>query len=152
MDQTRDEFDLNDETLRRAADAVGALPKAEPPADLASRTVARVVKECRQFQRRVWLLRPITHPLARFAAAALIILTLTPMTSLNIAAPLGSKIEERIIGRQMTDRIEDFVDGLLVIHGPASYSQTDLDEFMGVKRHHDAPRRPMQKSSGAPQV
>lgn len=134
-----DDFELTDE-LRRAGDAIAGLPRDEAPPGLAARTVARVTSECRSIRWVFWLLRPITHPLARVAAAALIVLVLFPMTSVNLASPLGTRIEERIIGRKMADRIEGLVDTLLVQYGPRAYAEKDPDAFMGVYRY-DAPRR-----------
>jgi len=148
MAEADDKLDLTDADSVRAGEAVARLPQPEPPHGLASRTVARVIKECQPIRKVIWLLRPITNPLARLAAAALIIVTLTPMTDLDMADPLGARIEHQLIGRRLADRIEVFVDRLLVIHGPPYYSQDDLDAFMGIQRL-PMPRR-LQNPKAAP--
>jgi len=90
--------------------------------------------QCQPVKKIIWLLRPITNPFARLAAAAVIILALTPMTDLDMAEPLGSRIQNGLLGEQMAERIEGFVDHLLVMHGSAAYPQAQLDAFMGVNR------------------
>ncbi len=128
----RDEFELPDPKLKQAAEAVAHLSRPEPPADLVARTLARVAAGYQPIRSRTWILRPITHPLARVMAAAGIMLALFPMTDLEVADPLGSQIEHRIVGPSVVDRFQDFVDHLLVRSGPGSYSQADLDAFMGI--------------------
>ncbi|MFH0938822.1 MAG: hypothetical protein V1899_06035 [Planctomycetota bacterium] len=134
MTKINDKLDLADAELLRASEAVAGLPQPEPPRDLVSRTVARVVKDVYSFKKVFWLLRPITNPVARLVAAALIIVILTPMTDLNMADSLGARIEQRILGRRVIDRFEILVDRVLVIRGPSYYSQDELDAFMGVQR------------------
>lgn len=128
----------------RAGEAVQALPRPQPPRDLAARTMARI-GACKPVKRVFLLLRPITHPLARLAAAILIIYSLAPMTDLDIATPLGRGIEKNVLGSAATDRIEGFVDNMLVQHGPASYSW-DPDDFMGVRRTNRTFSRAAKKS------
>jgi hypothetical protein len=123
---------LSSPELAAAARAVSGLSVPNPPADLAARTHARVVSSCAPFKRVFWLLRPITHPVARLAAAAVIIFGLAPLADLDAADIWGRRIEERIIGRKMADRIEGMVDNMLVINGVRPYSQYDLDALMGV--------------------
>jgi hypothetical protein len=137
-------FDNADPQFRHAAEAVSSLSAETPPAGLAQRTINRITAECRPFKKAFWMLRPITHPLARLAAAALFIITLTPLTNIHMAAPLGSRIEQRVIGSELADRIEVIVDGILVKQGTQPYRQEDLDEFMGL---HTI--KPLQKTSSA---
>ncbi|HEY3324579.1 MAG TPA: hypothetical protein VGP72_29270 [Planctomycetota bacterium] len=140
MNREDDAF-LQDPELARLGKAVSRLPREEPPPNLVARTLAHISANCQPVKRVFWLLRPITHPLARFAAAALIIAALLPMTNINMADALGSRIEHKIIGREATDRIQSAVDRLLVRHCPASYSQQDLDEFVGIPRPQFKPMR-----------
>lgn len=142
---------LNDPALARAAQAVAGLPRAEPPGDLAVRTMRRISAECQPVKKVVWLLRPITNPIARLAAAAVIIFTLTPMTDLDMAEPLGSGIQNRIIGQRMAERFETFVDRLLVMNGTQPYPQAQLDAFMGVQRPAGL-RKPAAARSAMPKV
>ena len=106
----------------------------QPQVCLASRTLNRIEIECKPAKKVIWLLRPITHPLARIAAAAVIIYTLAPLTDLKIAAPLGASIEEKILGARAAERIEEIVDVLLINYGDSSYPQSYLDAFMGDPR------------------
>jgi hypothetical protein len=126
--------ELTEPELLNAGRAVAGLSRPAPPAGLAARTLAYVVAQCAPVRKRLWILRPITHPLARVLAAAGIMLTLFPMTTLDLAAPLGTRIEEHVVGRKVVDRVEGLVDRLLVRNGPASYSQADLDAVVGVVR------------------
>jgi len=131
------------DALRRTGDAVAKLPPVEPPPDLVARTLARIAAGYSPVKRAFWLFRPIFNPVARFAAAAAIILLLLPMADLTLATPLGTRIEERIIGRDATDEIEDFVDDLLVRNGPPNFPQYELDALIGVPRPSFMPiRRP----------
>lgn len=132
---------LDDPALRRAGEAVEQLPPVTPPPDLVARTLERIAAGYRPVKRVFWLFRPIFNPVARFAAAAAIVVVLLPMTDLNLATPLGSRIEDGIIGRDATDDIEDFVDGLLVRNGPPRYTQYELDAWLGVPRPAPVPVR-----------
>lgn len=131
------EHDLNDPKLIQAGEAVARLPQENPPRDLVARALARIAEGYKPVKRVFWMLRPITHPMARVAAAAVIILIMLPMTDLNLADPLGAGIENRILGRGTTDRVEHFVDTLLIRHGPATYSEPDPHAFMGVQQPCD---------------
>lgn len=123
---------LSDPRLLKAGNAVARLSRPTPPPDLVGRTLARIAAGYKPVKRVFWMLRPITNPLARIAAVAAIICTLTPMTDLNLADPLGRNIENKIIGRQGTDRLEGIVDSILVRNGTPSYSQPELDAVIGV--------------------
>src|SRR4051812_30383626 len=116
-----------DPKLNQAGEAIRSLARPQAPRDLASRTLARVMAELAPVKRKWLVLRPITHPVARVLAAASIMMVLFPMTTLDVADPLGSRIEERIVGANVVNRVENFVDRILVRTGPATYSQTDLD-------------------------
>lgn len=133
MDHNETNIDLSDPRLARMGEALSNLPRPTPPPDLVARTLARIASQYKPVKRVIWLLRPITHPLARVAAAAVIIYTLTPMTDLDMADPIGRNIEQSVIGRQGTDKLEGFVDNLLVRNGPSTYSQSELDAMMGVQ-------------------
>jgi hypothetical protein len=138
---------LADADLAAAAQAVATMPAPEVPSDLAARTQARVIAKSAPFKRMFWLLRPITHPIARVAAAAMIIFGLAPLTDLETADVLGRRIEERIIGSKMTDRIEGMVDTLLVLNGTSAYSQHDLDAMMGVNTPVNRPKARKPRSN-----
>ncbi len=135
--------DTLDPRLSAAGRAVQALPCEQPPRDLIARTLAHIANNYQKPVKRVfWMLRPITHPLARFAAAAVIIAALFPMTDLNIADPIGKQIEKRIFGHAATTHIERMLDRFLVRHYPANCSQEDLDELIGIPRPDFVPVRP----------
>jgi len=134
MEDSKSRFEPDDLALRRAGEAVARLAPVEPPPDLVARTLARVAAGCKPVKRAFWLFRPIFNPLARLAAAAAIILLLAPMTDLNLATPLGRRIEERIIGRHVTDHLEGFIDGLLVRNGAPNYPEYELEAVMGAPR------------------
>ena len=136
--------ELNDMTpeMQRAGEAVARLSRPEAPSNLTARTLARAIAESKPVRRVVWFLRPITHPVARVAAAAMIIAMMSPMTDLNTADVLGQRIEQKIIGPQVADRIEGFVDSLLVMRGVPGYEQSDLDALMGVRRPDNIRRQP----------
>jgi len=132
------EDDLSPE-LARLGDSVAKLPRETPPADLVTRTLNRISAGYKPVKRVFWMLRPITNPLARVVAAAMIIAALAPMIDMNVADPLGRKIESNIIGRETADRVEGFLDGVLR-HGD-SYSQDELDAVIGIRRPDFKPVR-----------
>jgi hypothetical protein len=148
MDDTKNENATD--ALRRAGEAVSNLPPVEPPTDLVARTMATIAAGYKPVKRAFWLFRPIINPVARFAAAAVIILALLPMADLTLATPLGTKIEDKVIGSDAADDIEDFVDGLLVRNGPPNYPQYELDAWVGVPRPTFVPvrRATCQKPKG----
>jgi hypothetical protein len=117
----------------RAAAAVSHLRRPAPPAGLAKRTLARLAGLPK---RTVWYLRPITHPLARIAAAAVIIYTLAPLTDFDLAAPLGAKLQAHIISSQVADKVAGVVDRLLLMAGPQNYSQSELEALMNMFPPH----------------
>jgi len=143
MGENKSRYEADDRALRRAGEAVARLASVEPPPDLVARTLAHVAAGYKPVKRAFWLFRPIFNPLARFAAAAAIIILLVPMTDLNLATPLGRRIEERIIGSRATDRLEGFIDGLLVRNGAPDYPEYELEALMGTPRVYFPPlRRP----------
>src|SRR5258708_7133510 len=125
---TNDE--LNDPKLIRAGEAVARLPHPTPPEGLAARTLARISSSNKPVKRVFWLLRPTTNPLARIAAAAIIIYMLFPMTDVDLGARLGMQIEQNIMGHAVGDRVEAIVDGVLTNHNNTAESQGNLDWFM----------------------
>ncbi|HYG75885.1 MAG TPA: hypothetical protein VEK08_12855 [Planctomycetota bacterium] len=142
----REKDEITDHELARVGESLARLSPEKPPHDLVARTLERISQEYKPVKRVFFLLRPITHPLARLAAAATIILTLSPLTDITVADHLGSNIESRIIGRHATDRIELFVDKLLVRNGAPAYTQEDLDAVIGIPRPVFMPVR--QRGSG----
>ena len=148
MDDTKNPNDTD--ALHRAGEAVSNLPPVEPPPDLVARTMATIAAGYKPVKRAFWLFRPIFNPVARFAAAAVIVLTLLPMADLTLATPLGTRIEDGLIGHDATDDLEDFVDGLLVRNGPPNYPQYELDAWIGVPRPTFVPVRrvPCPKPNG----
>lgn len=143
-----DNYDDLSPELARLGKAVEHLPKDAPPADLVARTLSRISAGYRPIKRVFWLLRPITHPLARVAAAAIIIAAFAPMTDMNLADPLGARIEARIIGSETADRFEGFLDSVLYRHG--SYSQDELDSVIGIRRPTFTPVRRMTVAIAKP--
>jgi hypothetical protein len=148
MEDSKSRFEPDDPALRHAGEAVARLAPVEPPPDLVARTLARVAAGYKPVKRAFWLFRPIFNPLARLAAAAAIILLLVPMTDLNLASPLGRRIEERIIGRHVTDHLEGFIDGLLVRNGAPNYTEYELEAVIGAPRPSFPPlRRPQSRTT-----
>ena len=135
-----------DPELAKVGEAAANVPYEGPPADLVSRTLARISSGVIPVKRVFWMLRPITHPLARIAAAALIIFAFAPMLDINLADPLGSRIEARIIGSKTAAHIEGLLDRVLTSQGN-SYSQDDLDSVMGIRRPNFVPVRRVSVSS-----
>ena len=126
-----DEPNLNDPKLIRAGESVARLSRPSAPAGLATRTLARISAQCKPIKKVFWMLRPITHPVARVAAAAMIIYALAPMTDLDVASQLGVQIERHVTGHVFENHVEALVDS--VISSPGD-SQPYLDSFMGVQR------------------
>ena len=133
MEQNELNRELDDPKLLSAGEAVARLSRPQPPEGLAARTLARISSSYKQPVRKVfWMLRPITHPLARIAAAALIIYMLFPMTDVDVGGQLGMQLEQHVIGHAMGDRVEALVDGVLTNHISTTDSKGYLDSFMGV--------------------
>lgn len=129
MNERDDNDGLNDE-LRALGAEVGGLPSVEPLAGLAARTLDRVRQECKPVKKVFFMLRPITNPIARLSAAAAIVFLVLSLADMDTADRLGSRIEQRILGRAMTDRVEGIVDNLLVRYSNNNYSQAYLDVYM----------------------
>ena len=137
-----DEPNLSDPELVRAGEAVARLSRPSAPAGLAARTLARISQQYKPMKRVFWMLRPITHPIARIAAAALIIYALAPMTDLDIASRLGVQIEKHVLGQALEDHVEALVDNVLIRHDISiGESQPYLDSFMGVQHVPNNSRR-----------
>jgi hypothetical protein len=105
--------EISDPKLIKAGEAVARLPRPQPPQGLAARTMARISSSYKPVRRVFWMIRPITHPLARIAAAAIIIYMLFPLTDVDLGSKLGMQIEQNIIGHSMGDRVEALMDGVL---------------------------------------
>jgi hypothetical protein len=129
---SEEKFDLSDSKLLEAGQAVARLSRPRVPSDLASRTLARIAQS-KPLRKTMLVLRPITNPLARVAAAAGIMLALFPMTDMDVAESLGSHIESRVVGPKVVDRVENLVDGLLLRVNYQGYSQTELDAVINVR-------------------
>ena len=108
---------LNDPKLVKAGEAVAGLSRPQPPAGLAARALARISASM-PAKKVFWMLRPITNPVARIAAAALIIYTLAPLTDIEWGSKLGAQIEEHVTGSSVEDPVENFVDGVLTHYTP----------------------------------
>lgn len=117
-----------DEKLLAVGHSVARLSRPAAPEGLAARTLARVASATR---RRIWILRPITNPFARIAAAAAILMVVLPLSDLEFAQNVGTGIEQRVGGR-MVDRVEMLMDDVLPRGAPDGYSQTELDAFNNV--------------------
>lgn len=130
--------------LGKLGSRISALSRPTPPANLAAKTVAFVQANCPPKKRSFWLFRSITHPAARVAAAAVIVMILSPLTDLETAASLGTRIEQRIIGPHVMDKLEVFMDP--VLQTGDNYSQPYFDSFLGVNRPA-APRKAVAKQN-----
>jgi len=131
------EPNLNDPRLVKAGEAVAGLSRPQAPAGLAARALARI-SSAMPVKKVFWMLRPITHPVARIAAAALIIYTLAPLTDIELGSKLGSQIEQHVTGSSLEDPVEHFVDGVLTHYTPG-----DTDPYQPLKSYgRVAPSRP----------
>lgn len=120
--------------LLKAANAVANLPRIPVPAGLAARTLARIDAALPLTpRRRAWILRPITNPFARCAAAAAILLLLAPLSDLEFARNMGAKIESDLVGQRVVDRMENIMDDVLPRGTASGYSQFELDAFNNVQ-------------------
>jgi len=119
--------------LQNAGRAVAKLAHAKAPAGLVERTLERaaLVKPLRQ---KLLLFRPITHPLARVAAVAMLMsmVATAPLTDLDTVDSLGRKIEYSVVGSRNVDRFEQFMDTVLAKINTDGYSQNELDAVTGV--------------------
>ena len=114
--------ELNEELLdigRR----VEALPHPQPPGGLVTRTLVCIEKavDARIIQpvKKVWWLRPITHPFARLVAALLLVSTLACLSDVDRAERVGHFMG-RLMGDRTTERLEVIVDRVLLTFGPVS--------------------------------
>jgi len=112
-----------DEELLGIGRRVEALPHPQPPAGLVARTLACIEKtvDLRIIQpvKKVWWLRPITHPFARLVAALLLISTLACISDIDRAERVGHFMG-RLMGDRTAERIEVIVDRVLLTFGPVS--------------------------------
>jgi hypothetical protein len=105
--------ELNEELLD-VGRCLEALPHPQPPAGLVARTLACIDKVT-----KVWWLRPITHPFARLVAALLLISTLACLSDIDRAERVGHFMG-RLMGDRTAEKIEIFVDRVLLTFGPVS--------------------------------
>lgn len=102
---------------------VEALPHPQSPPGLVARTLACIEKtvdlKLVQPVKKVWWLRPITHPFARLVAALMLIATLACLSDIDRAERVGHFMS-RLMGSRTTDRIEVIVDRVLSTFGPVS--------------------------------
>lgn len=128
--------ELNDELLNIGRQ-IEALPHPQPPKSLVARTLACIEKtvDIRIVQpvKKVWWLRPITHPIARLVAALLLISTLALLADIDRAERVG-QFMSRLMGARTTERLEVLVDRVLLSFGPVS----DVDK--DVVRQPERPR------------
>jgi hypothetical protein len=128
--------ELNDE-LMDIGRRIEALPHPQPPHGLVARTLACIEQTVHvrivQPVKKVWWLRPITHPIARLVAALLLISTLAMLADIDRAERVG-QFMSRLMGARATERLEVFVDRVLLSFGPVS----DVDK--DVVRQPERPR------------
>jgi len=102
---------------------IEALPHPQPPEGLVARTLACIERtvEVRIVQpvKKVWWLRPITHPFARLVAALLLVSTLACLGDIDRAERVG-QFMSRFMGTRTTERLEVIVDRVLLTFGPVS--------------------------------
>lgn len=137
-----EDSDLGD--LGKLGSRISSLSRPTPPENLAAKTAAYVQANCPPKKRVTLMFRSITNPAARVAAAAVIVLILSPLTDLETAASLGARIEQRFSPQTM-EKLEAFMDPVLPISGE-NYSQPYFDSYLGVDRP-PAPRKAVAKPS-----
>jgi len=119
--------ELNDD-LMDVGRRIQALPHPRPSEGLVARTLACIEKtvDVRIVQpvKKVWWLRPITHPFARLVAALLLISTLAILADSDRAERVG-QFMSRLMGTRATERLEVFVDRVLLSFGPVSDVEKD---------------------------
>jgi len=100
-----------------------ALPHPQPPSGLVARTLACIEEtvDLRIIQpvKKVWWLRPITHPFARLVAALMLIATLACLSDIDRAERVGHFMG-RLMGDRTAEKIEGIVDRVLLTFGPVS--------------------------------
>ncbi|MBI3830411.1 MAG: hypothetical protein HY291_12900 [Planctomycetes bacterium] len=164
MSETNEELPRE---LQRIGAAVQRLPRPQPPADLAGRTLARIdagvgsaaaanaaeplrpgqaAKPLAPERRRSWWLRKITNPLARAAAMLLLAVMMGLVVNLDTAERIG-RASERLLGTKTTDRVEGFLDRVFVAFGPAEVSDRDVANLAGLRDlpKNDLPPAPHRK-------
>ncbi|MEI6234595.1 MAG: hypothetical protein WCT04_16190 [Planctomycetota bacterium] len=118
--------------LRKTGRAVAALSRTKAPASLFERTLeaAAQIKPIRQ---KLLMLRPITHPLARFAAAAMLMsmVATAQVTDLDTVESVGRKVEYSVVGSKNVDRFEQFMDTVLAKINTDGYTQSEIDAVTG---------------------
>ncbi|HLX62595.1 MAG TPA: hypothetical protein VKX17_15060 [Planctomycetota bacterium] len=118
-------IDSLDSNLRDAASAVAQLPRPKAPAGLVQRTLDALA-QFKPLHRKPLFLRPITHPLARIAAVAMLMALVQPLTYLDVVDEMGRGIENHV-GPRVVDHVETIVDGVLTRLEPETYSQSEQD-------------------------
>lgn len=119
--------------LQLAGSAVARLSRPKVPAGLLERTLdcAALIKPLRK---KLWLLRPITHPLARVAAVAMLMsmVATAPLTDMDTVDSVGRRVEYSVVGTKNVDRFEQLMDGVLAKISTDGYSQDELDAVTGI--------------------
>ena len=119
--------------LQTAGRSVARLGRTKAPAGLIERTLekAALIKPLRK---KLLLFRPITHPLARVAAVAMLMsmVMTVPLTDPDTVETVGRRIEYNVVGTKAVDRFEQLMDGLLAKISTEGYSQNELDGLIGV--------------------
>lgn len=123
---SKNNIDSLDSNLQEAASAVAQLPRPKAPAGLVQRTLDALA-QIKPLRRKPLFLRPITHPLARIAAVAMLMVLVQPLTYLDVVDDMGRGIENHLVGPRVVDHVENFVDGVLTRIESENYSQSEQD-------------------------
>lgn len=119
--------------LQTTGHSVARLSRSKAPAGLIERTLEKVAL-VKPLRRKLLLFRPITHPLARIAAVAMLMsmVVTVPLTDPDTVETVGRRVEYNVVGTKAVDRFEQLMDGLLVNINSEGYSQNELDALIGV--------------------
>ncbi len=124
--------------LQATGDTVARLRRSVAPRDLIARTLERA-SLIKPLRKKLLILRPITHPLARIAAVVMLMAMTVPLTDLDVVDAVGNRIEHNVVGTNVMNHVENLVDGIVPEFNTAGYSQNELDGFTGVR---NSPSRP----------
>ena len=125
--------DWLDPELRDVGRSVARLTRPKAPAGLLERTLDHVAL-IQPLRKKLLLFRPITHPLARVAAVAMLMsmVATAPLTDMDTVDKLGRRIEYSVVGTQNVDRFESLMDNVLAKINTDGYSQNELDALTGI--------------------
>ena len=116
--------------LQTTGRSVARLSRPKAPAGLLARTLekAALIKPLR---RKILLLRPITHPLARIAAAAMLMsMAMTvPLADLDTVEKVGWRIEHNVVGTKAVDHLEPIMLGVLATISSDGVAQDEVDSM-----------------------